>query len=104
MLYLTNHVFRLRSAAVFSLAAALLLSLSPCATAQEVAVAEIDGHVSDPSGASIAGATVKMTELDKRIAHTFPTDAQGVFRFPNLPTGGYELDVTAAGFKAYRQT
>ena len=68
-----------------------------------MAVAEVDGRVTDSSGASVAGATVKMTEADKQIVHTFTTDAAGVFRFPNLPVGPYILEVAAKGFKAYRQ-
>ncbi len=102
--YSANRAFRTPVAAVVSLAAFLTVSIPNAARAQEVAVAEADGHVTDPSGASIAGATVKMTEVDRRTVHTFTTDAGGIFRFPNLPVGAYELDVSASGFKAYRQT
>ncbi|SPE40366.1 conserved exported hypothetical protein [Candidatus Sulfopaludibacter sp. SbA3] len=104
MSYSANHVYRTRFLAALSLAAVLTFSAAPRARAQEVAVAEVDGHVTDPSGASIVGATVKMTEVDKRTVHTFTTDVSGVFRFPNLAIGEYVLEVSAAGFKAYRQT
>jgi hypothetical protein len=99
-----NRVFRMKFAAATGLAAVLMLSVTPGARAQEVAVAEADGHVTDPSGASIAGAAVKMTEVDRRVVHAFTTDSGGIFRFPNLPVGAYELEVSASGFKAYRQT
>jgi len=104
MSFFANRVFRFQLPLTLFAAAVLTSSMVPLAIAQEVAVAELDGHVTDPSGASINGATVKMTEIDKRIVHTATTDAAGVFRFPNLPIGGYELDVSAAGFKAYHQT
>src|ERR1035438_5723129 len=104
MQFFANHVYRMKLASALLLAAVLMFSAIPGARAQEVAVAEVDGHVSDPSGASIGGATVKMTEVDKRAVHTFTTDASGVFRFPNLPVGAYALEVTAPGFKAYHQT
>ncbi len=104
MQHLANLVFRKGFLTAFSLAAALTVSVAPAARAQEVAVAEADGHVTDPSGAAIAGASVKMTEVDRRTVHSFTTDAGGIFRFPNLPVGAYELDVSASGFKAYRQT
>jgi hypothetical protein len=81
-----------------------MFSGAPRACAQEVAVAEVDGHVTDPSGASVAGASVKMTEVETRQVHTFITDVGGAFRFPNLPIGGYILEVSASGFKAYRQS
>jgi len=79
-------------------------ALAPAAFAQEVAVAQVDGHVTDPSGASIVGATVKMTEVARDAVHQATTDSNGRFELPNLPTGGYVLEVDAAGFKTYRQT
>jgi hypothetical protein len=99
-----NHVCRIKLAVALALAAAWMFSAAPAARAQEVAVAEVDGHVTDPSGASVAGALVKITEVDTRQVHTFTTDTAGDFRFPNLPAGGYMLEVSASGFKAYRQT
>jgi len=85
-------------------AGALLAAFAPVTLAQEVAVAQVDGHVTDPSGAAIAGATVKMTEAERRVAHQATTDPTGRFELPNLPTGAYLLEVDAAGFKTYRQT
>ncbi len=64
----------------------------------------MDGHVTDPSGAYVAGASVKMTEVETHQVHAFTTDSGGAFRFPNLPIGAYTLEVSAAGFKAYRQS
>jgi hypothetical protein len=104
MKIVAKYASYMKFAAGLSLAALLIFSATPGARAQEVAVAEVDGHVTDPSGASIGGATVKMTEADKQVVHTFTTDASGVFRFPNLPVGPYVLEVTAQGFKAYHQS
>ena len=92
------------TAAASVLCAAMLLIFSPTAHAQEVAVAQVDGHVTDPSGASIAGATVKMTEVERRVVHSTTTDATGRYELPNLPVGPYVLEVDAAGFKSYRQS
>lgn len=99
-----NQVCRTRLAAALALVAAFMFSAAPRARAQEVAVAEVDGHVTDPTGASVSGAIVKMTDVDTRQLHTFTTDTGGEFRFPNLPVGAYILEVSASGFKAYRQT
>ena len=104
MKVLANHVGRSRLAAAVLFATAFLFSAAPGAHAQEVNVAGVDGHVTDPSGASVAGAIVKMTEVETHQVHTFTSDTSGAFRFPNLPIGGYVLEVTAAGFKAYRQS
>src|SRR5215472_377977 len=86
------------------LAIASFIFLAPGARAQEVAVAQVDGHVTDPSGASIVGATVKMTEVERHTLHQTTTDTSGRFELPNLPTGAYILEVDAQGFKTYRQT
>src|SRR5579883_3375740 len=95
----------LRNRALWAMTALLLTAyLAPPARTQQVAVAEVDGRVTDPSGASVAGASVKMTETETHQVHTFSTDANGDFRFPNLPVGTYTLEVTAPGFKAYRQS
>ncbi len=86
------------------LAAASMFLVTPGAFAQAVAVAEVDGHVTDPSGQSIVGAQVRMTELDKDQIHNTTTDGQGRYALPNLPTGAYKLEVSSAGFKNYVQT
>jgi hypothetical protein len=78
--------------------------LLPRVDAQAVAIAEVDGHVTDQSGQSIAGAQVKMTELGKDQIHSTTTNGEGRYTLPNLPVGAYKLEVTAPGFKAYVQT
>ena len=82
---------------------ALSWALVPAAYSQAVAVAEVDGHVLDPSGQYVAGAQVKMTETDKQQVHVTVTDGGGRYQLPNLPIGGYQLEVTASGFKSYVQ-
>jgi Carboxypeptidase regulatory-like domain/TonB-dependent Receptor Plug Domain len=104
MLRAVIHGDRLIRLAAVLLAAILLLTLAPSAHAQAVAVAEVDGHVMDPSGQAIVGAMVKMTEVDKQQVRTTSTDVTGRFALPNLPVGAYRLEVTSSGFKAYVQT
>jgi len=91
-------------AAALLMAALICFALAPRALAQAVAVAEVDGHVSDPSGQTIVGAQVKMIETDLHQVRTTSTDATGRFAFPNLPAGHYRMEVTANGFKTYVQT
>ena len=57
-------------AAILLLALAVIGFLAPAARAQQVAVAQIDGYVTDPSGQAIAGAQVKATEVDRDQVHT----------------------------------
>ena len=58
----------------------------------------INGTVTDPSGASVAGATVKATETATNIDHTTTTSNEGQFAFQDIPLGFYKVTVTATGF------
>jgi hypothetical protein len=86
------------------LAVAVLNFYPGTALAQQVAVSEVNGSVTDPSGAGIAGAAVKMTEVERSEVHSATTDASGRYSLVNLPSGDYRLEVSSAGFELYRQT
>jgi Carboxypeptidase regulatory-like domain len=75
----------------------LILSL-PSAFGQ-MNTAEIVGQVKDPSGASIAGATVTATQTATQQKFNAVTNEAGMYLLPQLPLGEYELTVTAQGFK-----
>ena len=94
----------LKFATAFLAGAVCITFVAPHAFAQAVAVAEVDGHVVDQSGASVASAHVKMTETERAQDHNTVTDAEGRYGLPNLPIGAYRLEVTAPGFKTYSQT
>ena len=57
----------------------------------------IAGTVTDPSGAAVAGATVRLTNGSGH-SETTNTDDAGSYRFRQAPEGDYELTVTAGGF------
>ncbi len=84
-------------------ALALGLFVSP-AFAQLAGTGNIQGTISDPSGAVIAGAHVTVTNGATGVKHQTVTSGGGVFSFPNLSVGTYNLSATASGFKAYTQT
>ena len=81
------------SAAIFCSLLQSIGFLAPVARAQQVAVAEIDGYVTDPSGQAIVGAQVKATDLDRGQVRTSVTDPTGRYSFPNLSIGNYQLEV-----------
>ncbi|MGP8248212.1 MAG: carboxypeptidase regulatory-like domain-containing protein [Bryobacteraceae bacterium] len=83
---------------------AVLAILAPRARAQAVAVVEVDGYVTDPSGQSIAGAQVKIVDTDTNQVHTSVSDATGRYALSNLPVGNYALEASANGFKSFNQT
>ncbi|HLW86337.1 MAG TPA: TonB-dependent receptor [Candidatus Sulfotelmatobacter sp.] len=59
----------------------------------------INGSVTDPSGAVVAGATVKATNVATAVPITATTTSGGEFAFQDLPLGTYKIDVSAAGFR-----
>ena len=65
---------------------------------------EINGTVTDASGAAIAGATVQATNPDTGFKQSAKTVDSGLYRFSVLPLGTYDLDVQAAGFAAAHRT
>src|SRR5579863_7041379 len=84
---------------LFTLVVAGLL-VTGAAVAQEVS-AGITGRVTDPSGASIVGAKVNAKDLDRGVDWPTVSNQDGIYAFPRVPPGRYELKVEAQGFKTY---
>jgi outer membrane receptor for ferrienterochelin and colicin len=81
------------------LAVALLVFMPALSTAQSQATTGvIEGTVSDPSGAPIAGATVLVKNTATNLERTLATDADGRFRALLLPLGPYRVTVSLTGF------
>ena len=55
--------------------------------------------VFDPSGAAVPGAALELRDTATNDIRRAETQANGVYSFPNMPFGIYELKVTAAGFQ-----
>lgn len=79
----------------------LLLSM-PFVHAQENA--NINGTVTDPSGAVVPNASVKLVNTETNDTRTGVTNGSGIFNFPGLRIGHYNLTVTAPGFQASSTT
>ncbi len=60
----------------------------------------ITGTVTDPSGAAVPGATVEVHNQDTGAVSRVGVSSTGNYAV-QVPTGNYELDVTAAGFKKF---
>src|SRR5947208_255133 len=70
--------------------------------AQEVS-AGITGRVTDSSGSAIVAAMVMAKDLDRGTEWPTKTNGEGIYAFPRLPAGDYQLRVEAPGFKAFVQ-
>jgi hypothetical protein len=67
------------------------------------APANLRGVVTDPSGASVPGATITLTGPNSfvRVAQT---DSSGTYTLPGLPPGSYTVRVGASGFALFEKT
>src|SRR5215472_16929901 len=78
----------------------LLLGLyAIISTASAQTLGEITGEVKDPSGAVAPGASITATNTDTNVARTTVTNAAGVYSFPALVPGPYQVKVEAPGFQ-----
>jgi len=73
-------------------------------SAQIAGTGNIQGTVSDASGAVIPNATVTATDVSTQVKHVTTSDKAGIYVFPGLPIGTYTLSVSAATFESYEQT
>ncbi len=63
----------------------------------------IEGIVIDPSGAVIPGVALRVTNLSTSATFSTTTNELGLFRFPVLPVGSYELVAEHPGFASLIQ-
>src|ERR1700728_1827203 len=90
----------------FFLASAIILAAMSVAFLSQPARAQttygsITGAVTDPSGATIAGAQVTLTNVGTSEKRIQQTGSDGLFLFVNLIPGSYSIDVEKPGFKRY---
>src|ERR1700676_726795 len=85
------------------LQAALAIFLSVSAGIAQQITGSVTGTVTDPTGATVSGAKVKLTNTGTGAVQDATTDGSGDFRFLLLPPGNYALQVTTPGFKTFRR-
>jgi hypothetical protein len=62
---------------------------------------QLNGSVTDPSGASVAGAKITLTNPATGLQRTTTSNAAGLYQFVDVPPGDYRLEVNATGFARY---
>ena len=82
----------------------LALFFSVCLSLAQQITGSVTGTVTDPGGAAVSGASVKLNNTGTDAAQTVTADAEGNFRFLLLPPGNYSVQVSAPGFKSYTRT
>src|SRR6516162_3128162 len=82
----------------------IVATLLTCPDSWSAINGTIKGTLRDPSGAVIVGAGVIVTNQAQGIQTKTKTDENGVYTFPSLPVGRYELHFEAQGFKLRDKT
>src|SRR5689334_17296517 len=76
----------------------LLLTLT-CALLAQVDRGNIQGTVTDATGAVIADSTVRIVSTATNVTQSTVTGPNGTYAFFNLPIGVYTLSVEGKGFR-----
>lgn len=88
---------------LITICGAIALSVS-AGNGQVAGTGNIQGTVTDGTGAVIPDAAVTLVNTATQIRHEGKTGSDGLYSFPNLPIGQYTMEVTAAGFERYRKS
>jgi len=80
----------------------VLLATSVSIHAQSTS-GQISGHVVDPSGANIVGATVQLLNVQTGEVREAKTAESGDFVFPAVQPGQFKVRIALIGFKAYEK-
>ncbi len=67
-----------------------------------VSTGTLSGTVRDPSGAVVPHAMVTIEAQSTGIKQSSTTNDSGIYTFPALPVGSYDISLTGPGFKATR--
>src|SRR5436305_211332 len=80
------------------LAVLTITAVLPIASAQTSNVGSVAVTVADTSGAFVPGAQLQLRDLETNDIRKAETQAGGIYTFPNLNFGTYELSVSKQGF------
>lgn len=93
----------MRQRSKFVAAILAVLMMFACAGLYAQQNSEITGTVTDKQGAAIPGAQVTLTQTATGFTSQTQSNATGLYIFPALNIGTYDLKVTARGFQSYVQ-
>src|SRR5215470_3105028 len=75
------------------------LLLSGIAVSAQTVGASIQGAITDANGSAVRNAAVEVRNVGTGVTYNAVTDAGGRYRVPLLPSGDYEIRVTASGLE-----
>jgi len=89
---------RVRRTVLLTIAAAVLLAVTPRVARAQSDTGVIDGHVLDESKAALPGATVRARNVATGFTRSATSSGLGTYRLEFLPPGQYEVTAALASF------
>ena len=90
-------MLKLRSCTAFYLMVFALAGA--CCFAQSVFSGNVQGVISDQSGAAIPSVSIELRNVDTGVTTTATSSGSGNYRFSSLPPGNYVVSADATGFR-----
>ena len=94
--------FRKHVESIFTLFLLCLAFLIPSAAQTELA--HVNGRVTDQSNAVVVDTEVEIKNVDTNLSLTVKTNQDGLYAFPSLRPGRYQLSARKPGFKTVTVT
>lgn len=99
LVFRPRTIGKISESSVFTVAVLSTLLLVPSLGRAQDVRGTIEGRVSDSSGAVVPGVSVTVTQKATNESRTVQTNSAGLYSFPLLPVGIYEISAEKAGFK-----
>lgn len=77
-----------------------IFSILCASSASAQTAGSLSGTISDPTGAAIPGATVKVVSVETGAERSATTNDEGIYSLQQLNPGNYKITVTQSGFKS----
>jgi len=90
---------QIKFAAIFAAVLLFLVTLCSLPVCAQQFYGSITGIVTDPTGAVVPNASVKVINVDTNVTTALKTNSAGVYVANNLIVGTYRVEVQASGFK-----
>jgi hypothetical protein len=79
----------------------LVLPLFVCGVFGQTTVGGVKGTVKDPAGAVVPNAAVVLLNVETNMSRYTNSNESGLYDFPNVPPGKYQLSVELPGFRKW---
>src|SRR5260370_1822123 len=77
----------------------MMVVLFVCCGVGQMETATISGLVNDRTAAAVSGAEVRLQSVERGTVTTTATNEAGIYVFPSVPPGQYQISIQKQGFK-----